>query len=177
MSVNHYDDNTVYFIDARGHECINKSAVLNALNAELCKTIERVFNTGNAKNCLLKVHTGDPLNDTFMLPDILMPIGESLKKKGIEHVVLGDTTVAYSGKRGYKENPEGNVSEYLKLAKEHGFDFFPFVVLDRPISSVEGFGFDVVHDQIEVDDKRIRYKKIYASGGFLSSDAVINNAH
>lgn len=178
MQTNFFQNNKVYFIDIRKSENgINTPGIIDKINDACKKVLEKSLNIPNSNNALIKVHIGEGINNTHMLSELTMSSVDYLKKCGIKSIAFGDTTVAYSGVRGYKENPENDVTKYLELAKKHGFIQIPFVILDRPITSFDDFSFSKVHDIISLDDSRIRYKKIYASGGFLSSDIIINNAH
>ncbi len=173
-----FKDNIVYFLDIRKTQNgIETPGIIEKLNTEIEKILAEIFPINKEKSALLKVHIGEPLKKTHMKPELLKPIAGYLKQKGVNDVVYGDTTVAYSGERGYKENPESDVTKYLNLAKENGFTDIPFVVLDRPITKTMDLNFNKVHIETNVNDHRIRYKKIYPSGGYLAAKIIINNAH
>ncbi len=173
-----FPDNKVYFIDIRKQkDGIQTPGITEKINEKIQEITRKLLSLNGEKNALLKVHVGEPVNDTHMKPEILKSFIDFFQEKGIEHVYYGDTTVAYSGERGFKENPENNVTKYLNLVKKNGFTDVPFIVLDRPVSAVEHFRFEKIHYENTVEDERIRYKKIYLSGGFLASDIIINNAH
>lgn len=173
-----FKNNQVYFIDIRKNsEGIKTSGIIEKINSELSKILNNNFDINNPANAILKTHIGEPSNDTHIIPDILKTQIEFLKNKNVDTIAYGDTTVAYSGERGYKENPENNTDRYHALVKKNGFNDAPFVVLDRPVTSIEGFKFDKVHHKLEIDSNKIRYKKVFPSGGFLNADLILNNAH
>jgi uncharacterized Fe-S center protein len=148
----------------------------------LYKAIQRVhFNPVDGK-VLQKVHIGEPNCNTRMRPEYTTGITRFLKEKGASCIVAGDTTVAYSGPRGHKENPKGNVSKYLQLARKHGWSKsgnsgISFVVLDRPSSSKpEKFEFTNEQERFEIEGIN-NFNDFYVAGGFTVSDFVVNNAH
>jgi ferredoxin len=111
-----------------------------------------------------------------------MGISRFLIEKGARDIVAGDTTVAYSGPRGHKENPKGNVSKYLKLARKHGWSEsgnagVSFVVLDRPSTSKpHKFEFVVEQESFKLNGLN-NFNDFYIAGGFNAADFVVNNAH
>lgn len=131
---------------------------------------------------LHKIHIGEPKCTTRMRPEYTIGATKFLKEKGAESVVSGDTTVAYTGTRGHKENPPGNCSPYIKLAAGHGWCVskaagIPFVVLDRPGTSKKGeFSFDKEEYRIGIDGIN-KFNDFYVAGGFAKSDFTVNNAH
>jgi uncharacterized Fe-S center protein len=100
----------------------------------------------------------------------------------VTRLAAGDTTVAYTGDRGHRQNPSGNASTYLALAQKHGWSVdgeagVPFVVLDRPSTSLrDAFAFDDEEHRAAVDGI-IRFKDFYRAGGFDAADVVVNHAH
>ena len=144
--------------------------------------IQRVHDNPIHGQALLKVHIGEPNCYTRMKPEYVMGISKFLSKKGVSGIIAGDTTVAYTGPRGYKENPKGSVSSYLKLARKHGWSKngkagASFVVLDRPSTSKsEEFEFAVEQEHFELDGVN-RFNDSYAAGGFAAADFIVNNAH
>ncbi len=131
---------------------------------------------------LLKVHIGEPKCVTRMKPEYAAPTALFLRQMGTSAVICGDTTVAYSGPRGHKENPCGDTSSYTKLARRHGWSAdgparAPFVVLDRPSSRLPGL-FEFTHEEERVEVPGLRsYRDIYLAGGFAAADFVVNHAH
>lgn len=175
-----WKEQNVYFLDIRKKENgIKEKGISEKLNQEIEKIIKLLLPEANgAKNALLKTHVGEYQSDTYMRAELLEGSIAYLKNIGIETVVYGDTTVAYSGTRSFKDNPENNPSKYMKLAEDHGFTkFCPFVILDRPVTATGSFQFSEIHIEKLVEQEQIRYKKIYPSGGFLAADLILNNAH
>ncbi|MGD2094085.1 MAG: DUF362 domain-containing protein [Phycisphaerales bacterium] len=131
---------------------------------------------------LLKVHVGELNCVTRMRPEYTMGIFKVFSEEGASGIVAGDTTVAYSGPRGYKENPVSNASKYLQLAWKHGWSKngkagILFVVLDRPSTAKpREFEFTQVQERFEVEGVR-HFKDFYVAGGFSAADFVANNAH
>jgi hypothetical protein len=148
----------------------------------LNKEIQRVHDDPVHGQVLLKVHIGEPNCHTRMRPEYVMGISKFLHDKGASGVVAGDTTVAYSGPRGHKENPKTNASKYLQLAHKHGWSKSgkagaSFVVLDRPSTSQpEKFEFSDEQKRFELNGVN-QFGDFYAAGGFAAADFVINNAH
>ncbi|MGM0485344.1 MAG: DUF362 domain-containing protein [Planctomycetota bacterium] len=130
---------------------------------------------------LLKVHVGEPKCVTRMRPEYVRAAVVFARERGAS-IVAGDTTVAYTGRRGHKDNPLGNARTYLELAHEQGWAVgraaeVPFVVLDRPSTGVEGvFDFEDEEQRNEVDGIE-RFRDFYLAGGFAAADFVINYAH
>jgi len=131
---------------------------------------------------LHKIHIGEPKCTTRMRPEYTIGATKFLKEKGVDGVACGDTTVAYTGPRGHKENPVGNCETYTKLARKHGWSVskaagIHFVILDRPETSKDGeFRFDQQEYRIELEGIN-RFNDFYIAGGFAKSDFTINNAH
>jgi uncharacterized Fe-S center protein len=96
-------------------------------------------------------------------------------------IVSGDTTVAYSGDRGFNENT-GICPRYMTLAGRHGWTEkgslgIPFVVLDRPETSIDGI-YKFENEEIRINPKNSRYfREVYLSGGFAASGSIINHVH
>lgn len=173
-----FDDNKVCFLDIRKYkDGIKTPGLIGKLDQGIARVISHYVPHGRLGNAMLKVHIGEAPNDTYMKPELLAGAIDYLVQSGVLSVAFGDTTVAYSGPRSYKENPEDNCSTYLKLAGEHGFNTIPFIVLDRPITKKSGLEFDQVDEEYTMNDDRIRYKKVYPAGGYLKSELLINNAH
>jgi len=131
---------------------------------------------------LLKVHIGEPRCVTHMRPEYMAGSIRFLRTRGASAVVAGDTTVAYTGARGHRENPMGDASTYMRLARRHGWSTegdagVPFVVLDRPSTAVPG-QLDFQQEQQQNQLAGIgRFKDFYLAGGFAAADFVINHAH
>lgn len=126
---------------------------------------------------LMKVHIGEPKCDTAIKPEGTTGVLDALSARGVEDVFFGDTTVLYSGPRGGRNNGPG-AERYLALAAERGWtERAPFVVLDRPATSVKGLV--VFWDEEKVVEREVgsRYKQFSRSGGFDAAGTVVNNVH
>ncbi len=126
---------------------------------------------------LLKVHIGEPRNQTAMRPEMTAGVNDFLIRQGCHDFFYGDTTVLYTGPRGYRQN--GPLAKpYLDLARQRGWtDIAPFVVLDRPQTCVAGkieFSRDEI---IKESQPKGRFKRFFLSGGFAASGSVINHVH
>ncbi len=156
-----------------GRERANR-AIYQAL-----ETVHPYFISGQA---LIKVHVGERNCVTRMRPEYVTSSARFLRDKGARAVVAGDTTVAYSGQRGHKQNPGHDVSSYLSLAHDHGWSVegpagMPFVVLDRPVSAIPG-KFEFGEERLRSKTHEIgRFKDFYPAGGFEAAAFVINHAH
>lgn len=134
------------------------------------------------KRGLLKVHIGEPNCITRMRPEYTKASALFLREMGTSAVVCGDTTVAYTGPRGHKENPSSDVSSYMELARRHGWSAdgpagAPFVVLDRPSTQLPG-QFEFAEEEVRHEVSGInQYRDFYMSGGFAAADFVFNHAH
>lgn len=155
-----------------------QAAVDDALRAAL----ERVHGGATPGRALLKVHIGEPKCRTRMRPQHVAATVGYLRDHGASHVAAGDTTVAYSGPRGHRQNPRGRPSAYLRLAARHGWSAagpagVPFVVLDRPASSRPG---QFLFAEREVRRRLAgveRFHDFFLAGGFDAAHVVVNHAH
>jgi uncharacterized Fe-S center protein len=116
-----------------------------------------------------------------MLPQFCLSTVQHFRGLGMDKIVSGDTTVAYSGDRGFNENPD-TCPRYLTLAKRHGWAEkgplgIPFIVLDRPRTSIkETYKFE--DEEIPVNPENSKYfREVYLSGGFAAAGTVINHVH
>ena len=152
------------------------------VNEAIKGALRRVHESETLGQALLKVHIGEPKCTTRLRPDFVTGSVEFLRMHGATGVVAGDTTVAYSGPRGHAQNPVDDVSVYLDLAMAHGWHSdgeagVPFVVLDRPVSAVEGqFVFECEEERVELDGVN-RFSDFPLAGGFAAADLVVNHAH
>ena len=152
------------------------------VNQALFQAMSDVCNSPVKRQALLKVHVGEPRCITRMKPEFAGAATWFLRRAGASSVVAGDTTVAYSGRRGHKENPIGNADTYLQLAKEQGWAHdaiagLPFVALDRPCTALQGaFEFDHQEHRMWVRGVE-RFEDFYLAGGFAAADFVVNYAH
>ncbi|MBW1996733.1 MAG: DUF362 domain-containing protein [Deltaproteobacteria bacterium] len=131
---------------------------------------------------VIKVHIGEPRVLTRMKPEYTTSSVRFLRHRGVSRIVAGDTTVAYSGPRGHKENPPGDAATYVALARQHGWSpegpaGVPFVVLDRPCTAVPTmFEFSAEEKPVEIQGIH-RFNDFFLAGGFAAADFVMNHAH
>lgn len=154
---------------------------LGRINEALAEALRLACSRPPEGQGLLKVHIGEPKCATRMRPHFAAGAARYAQDGGAS-IVAGDTTVAYTGQRGHKDNPPGNVRKYMQLAERHGWSRagpagMAFVVLDRPSTALPGvFHFEEQQQRIEV--ARIqRFRDFYLAGGFAAADFVINYAH
>ena len=148
----------------------------------LRSALEFVHDGAANGQALVKVHIGEPRCTTHMRPEHTAETVRFLRDRGASSVAAGDTTVAYTGPRGHRENPLGDPSTYLGLAACRGWSprgsaGIPFVVLDRPSSALPGtFEFRAEEERREVAGVQ-RFGDFYLAGGFDAADFVVNHAH
>lgn len=158
------------------------ASVGDGVQAALAAALNEVHHEDAGEAGLIKVHIGEPKCTTRMRPAYAHGAAEFLCDRGAESVVSGDTTVAYTGRRGHKSNPPGDASTYRQLAREQGWSVdgpaaVPFVVLDRPSTSREtGLDFDVEYRERVVSNDGA-FHDFHPAGGFLSADCTVNFAH
>ena len=172
----------VYFIDTGGLDLAGGVPdVVGAVNARLAEVIDRVIAKPIHGPALVKVHVGEPKCATRMRPEYVRSSVSVARKAGVT-VAAGDTTVAYTGPRGHRNNPPGDASVYLALAARHGWTKdgpagIPFVVLDRPSTAVpDVFPFTESHHEAWLSGVA-RFKDFHLAGGFAAAGAVFNQAH
>jgi len=171
----------IVFVDTKGVD-LSSPIVIKQINKILFDVLCQIHHSEIYGQTLIKVHIGEPKCVTRMRPEYITGSVHFLKHRGASSVVGGDTTVAYSGPRGHKQNPPGNAIPYMKLAQRHGWSTggsagVPFVVLDRPCTAIPSeFEFKEEQKQIEIGNIR-RFKDFFPAGGLLAADFVINHAH
>jgi len=157
-------------------------AALRKANDAIYEALGAVHPDAISGQVLLKVHVGEPCCVTRMNPACMESSVRFVQERGASGVVAGDTSVAYTGLRGQSENPLGDASTYMRLARRHGWSTesdagVPFVVLDRPSTAVPGqFEFQQEQQQNQLSGIG-RFKDFYLAGGFAAADFVINHAH
>lgn len=173
----------VYFWDLRGqHLDLDRPENLPVVHQALGQALDLAMPGPFSGQALVKVHVGEPKCVTRLRPDLTAAAGLYLRRAGASGVVAGDTTVAYTGHRGHKENPPGNEEAYLGLAGRHGWRAdgpagMDFVVLDRPATSREGVFSFTRQDRTRHLEGVNRFKDFFLSGGFAAADVVVNCAH
>ena len=152
------------------------------VNDAIFQALSLAWPEGVAGQGVLKVHIGEPKCLTRMRPAFATGAKRFAHDSGTSSMVAGDTTVAYTGNRGHKENPLGDAGRYLELAANHGWSptgpaGVPFVVLDRPSTAVENaLSLDAEERRLEVTGIQ-RFKDFYLAGGFHAADFVVNYSH
>jgi len=91
----------------------------------------------------IKVHSGEPGNDTFIKPAYFDAVIDYLESKHIAPYFI-ETNTSYGG-------PRATTASHLTVAKNHGFTRIPFVIGD-----VDGFG----HTEVSVPGKHFKTAKI-----------------
>jgi len=156
---------------------INDSEQQEDFNEKIYQVLLKLNNFELKPPVIIKVHIGEPSCNTRMLPVFTRGIKKFLKKKEVNKAVFGDTTVVYSGPRGFKENGP-RAKKYTHLAKDHGWDNeIPFIVLDRPETSDSNhLSFNKDQQTVSIDNPG-RFHNFSISGGLLNSGSVIHNPH
>jgi uncharacterized Fe-S center protein len=169
------------FVDAAGAPLADRAGQ-KEMDDCLCEALSRAHPGGITGQALLKVHIGEPKCATRMKPVFARAGAAFVAARGASGVAAGDTTVAYTGPRGHRQNPRPGAASYLGLARRQGWSLdgparAPFVVLDRPATGVPGeFEFKDEEVRHAVDGIR-RFSDFHQAGGFAAADFVINNAH
>lgn len=173
------DESKVFFLDLRGAAVDWENDKVRTRIAGILKELQsQAFSSSLNEPAVIKVHIGEPLIKTAIIPEIAESSLEFLKRKGVNRAVFGDTTVLYSSPRGGKENPHGAENPYRNLAEKKGWTRkAPFVVLDRPATSVK--------DILEFSEGAItieagppgRYANIFAAGALTATGCLIQHAH
>jgi len=171
----------VYFIDIRGKGLdLKNPPVQSGLNEKLLEIFHRLELNNIKGPGVIKVHTGEPKNVTYMLPELVQADISFMREKGIE-CVIGDTTVIYSGPRGGDTNPPGNVSSYMEVIENNRWSKrhtgVPFVILDRPVTSVPGVFEFRDEEVLRHIDSPGYYIYVHIAGGIDRAGVIFNNAH
>jgi uncharacterized Fe-S center protein len=176
------EKNPVWFIDVRDTDFSPYSVPWQErINAEIegvlrqCKTIKW------QAPILIKCHIGEKKCRTRMLPEFCLSTVRHLKSLGIKQIACGDSTVAYTGERGYHDNHK-NSSPYLGLAERHKWTEkgplgTPFIIIDRPKTSKKGL-FAFQDEEIVIRPQEYnRFKEVYLAGGFAKAGMIVNHVH
>lgn len=91
----------------------------------------------------IKVHSGEPGNDTFIKPAYFDAVIDYLEAEHIAPYFI-ETNTSYGGRRA-------TTASHLQVAKDHGFTRIPFVIGD-----LDGFG----HTEVPVPGKHFKTAKI-----------------
>jgi uncharacterized Fe-S center protein len=169
------------FLDIHGLN-IDDPAIQEEINDALFRILCECHDAEIAGQALLKVHIGEPQVITRMRAAYMTGSVRFLRHRGVERIAAGDTTVAYTGPRGHRENPIHDASTYIEQARQHGWSRegaagVAFVVLDRPSSSAPMvYAFEAENAEIEVHGIN-RFTDFFRAGGFAAADFVVNHAH
>lgn len=170
-----------FFLDTQGLN-IDDLDIQKKINDALFHILCLCHDAEITGQALLKVHIGEPQVLTRMRPAYITGSIQFLRHRGVERIAAGDTTVAYTGSRGHRENPPGDASRYITLARQHGWSRegpagVAFVVLDRP-STIAPTTYVFEDEQEEVEVHGInRFNDFFLAGGFAAADFVVNHAH
>jgi len=170
-----------WFVPFSGLDIADAQA-LRAIQDALAEALGRAEPGPVRGPSLHKVHIGEPRCTTRMRPELTRGASAFLRERGAEPIAAGDTTVAYTGPRGHRENAAPDAPAYRELARRHGWAEdgaagVPFVVLDRPRTSLAGgFEFQVPEQRMEIEGVR-RFSDFFVAGGFLAAGYVVNHAH
>lgn len=172
----------VWFLDCRGTGFKPESYLWQErINSQISHILDDLHSASWKEPVLMKCHIGEEKCRTRLLPQFCLSTVEHFIKQGMKRIVAGDSTVAYSGKRGYRENGV-DCSSYLHLAQRHGWSKkgalgVPFVILDRPSTSKDG-GLIFTEEEAKLYPKGSKYfKSVYMSGGFAAAGTIINHVH
>jgi uncharacterized Fe-S center protein len=169
------------FVDTAGADLLGV-AVRQEVGECLHEALSRVHQGTVTGQALLKVHIGEPTCRTRMRPEFARASVEFLRERGSSGVAAGDTTVAYTGPRGHRQNLPPGAETYLRLARQHGWSpdgpaGVPFVVLDRPGTGIPG-EFEFKDEEVWHEVEGIqRFSSFCLAGGFAAADFVVSNAH
>lgn len=154
-----------------------KPVAQQAFNRAILEVLRSMDRLRLRSPALLKVHVGEPHCRTTMRPVFAAGSISYLSEKGMGRFFFGDTTVLYSGPRGYKNN-DAKAEPYLQLARRHGWGLVaPFVVLDRPATSVPGRVEFTKEEMIRELDVGGRFSRFSLSGGFAACGTLIHHVH
>jgi uncharacterized protein len=171
----------VYYLDTT-HISLAEADTVDRVNDTLYALFCRAHAGAVSGQAFIKVHIGEPRCTTRLRPDYTSSAQRFLAYRGAAGVVAGDTTVAYTGRRGHRQNPPGDVAAYMGLAEKHGWSVqgpagVPFVVLDRLCTAIPGvFAFADEEHRRRVEGCG-RYRDFYLSGGFAAANFMVNSAH
>lgn len=172
----------VWFIDIRGTDFSPTSPRWQKEINSRIKTVLKGLEIPEQKEpVLIKCHIGERKCRTRMLPEFCISTVEHFRSKGLKRIVCGDSTVAYSGDRGYHDN-HGDCRRYIALAEKHRWSKegplkTPFVVLDRPQTSVKRvFSFSREEVVLGAGASK-RFKEVYLSSGFAAAGTIVNHVH
>lgn len=169
-----------FFLDTHGLD-IDAPDIQRAINDALYHILNQCHDAEITGQALLKVHIGEPRVITRMRPEYVTSSVRFLRQRGAERIVTGDTTVAYTGSRGHRENPLHDASPYVEQARKHGWSRegpagVAFVVIDRPSTGAPAiYAFGDESEEVEVHGIN-RFTDFFLAGGFAAAEFVVNHA-
>lgn len=172
----------VWFLDCRG---TNFSPKASSWHRKINEKIEMILQEIHAPEwkepVLIKCHIGEEKCQTRMIPQFCMSTVNHFRRMGMDKIVSGDSTVAYTGKRGFKENHSA-CTPYLQLAERHRWTEkgplrIPFIVLDRPDTSVRDIFSFTDEELLQISEDSKYFREVYLSGGFDAAGTIINHIH
>lgn len=169
------------FIDLGGIQ-LGPVDTMRRVNDAIFSALAQIHSAAIQGQALMKVHIGESKCTTRMNPALTVGCTRYLHNQGADVVVAGDTTVAYTGPRGHRQNSGAHAESYRQLAIDHGWHSkgaaaVPFVVLDRSGTfAPAGYKRDPQRGTVTVDGIQ-RFKDFYPAEGFTAADFVINHAH
>jgi uncharacterized Fe-S center protein len=172
----------VWFLDVRDTDFSPDSAVWQErINAEIRTILTHYDESQWAEPVLIKCHIGEKNCRTRMLPEYCISTVDHFKSRGMKRVACGDTTVAYTGERGYHDNHK-DCSPYFWLAERHGWTEkgplgTPFIILDKPATSREGHWTFETEEVVHQTAQYTRFKDVYLAGGFAEAGTIVNHVH
>jgi len=131
--------------------------ILSKAGKEISKIFPNFFNSKD--KVAIKVHFGEKGNETYLGPDITKAVYTSLKNK-VKKAALVDCTVLYKGSRSF-------ASGHKKVAKSHGFNFAPVLILDGELGNKESV--------IKINKKHFKAARIGA--GIKDFNAILAISH
>ena len=172
----------VWFLDLRGKNFSPESPIWQEkVNRKIELVLKKALPSKIPEPVLIKCHVGEKRCRTRMLPEYALSTVRHMRSRGIRKLAAGDSTVAYSGDRGYHDN-HGDCSRYKALAERHGWTEkgplgIPFVVLDRPQTGVRG-ALSFKDDEVAYNPRSSRrFRQVFLSGGFSKAGTIINHVH
>jgi len=114
---------------------------------------------GDGLKYMVKVHFGEPGNETFLRPEWLRPLVEGLQAGGAK-VFVSDTNTLYVGGRS-------NAIDHLTAAYEHGFTQ---ETLGAPVIIADGL---VGENQSPVEVDLKHYRQVYIANDARAADGFV----
>jgi len=114
---------------------------------------------GRDDKVLIKVHFGERGSKTYLSPVFVKAVYKNLIKK-VKEAALADCTVLYKSERSF-------ASFHKKLAKEHGFDFAPVLILDG----------EKGNEEIKININQRHFREVKLGAGIKNFNAILAISH